>query len=526
MTDAPKATTDDTAARVLREVLKTPAFREIIKNHFDAADPAAARELVRAAMFADPNFSLSVLAESPKRINFLVEGLVELGKQLANLPPKMADEFVANIADDLDAERFSELPRIWLPLLIHMVVSNPKALKKCFSIETNLVNAWAKAVPAAFADNPDMPDTVGAALATATDDIDFGEVREAVEAITASFTIAFKPPLEKAVQNPIVLANLVGMLPPLLNMEIELLGHALTNIEMPPEIVASAMFNTISALDAEGLGRALSATATLINQIHHGNYMLGGGEPRFQAVLTEFTDRLLSTLDPAEAAKATVALAEDAETLSRVFADAIRTRPELAVIAAQTLVGAKTALLSAAAELIEEFSDLPEETVSQIVQSFKDPSTQQAAGRVVTAMAGLVGRLDKNDPELIAELLSGTFSGADTAPFRDALVSAGTKLAQDSTKDPKALGAKINGALERFNQNVESRNKDGGYLRSVAGELDKKQLEQALKNGVDIALEALFVTADTGAAFLKAAAYGCWKMTVRAFGALKKKLVG
>jgi len=53
------------AARVLRELVRTPAFRELVKLNLAETDPERARELVRTLLWEDPNLSLSAAGVTP-----------------------------------------------------------------------------------------------------------------------------------------------------------------------------------------------------------------------------------------------------------------------------------------------------------------------------------------------------------------------------------------------------------------------------------------------------------------------------
>ncbi|MFH1149395.1 MAG: hypothetical protein V1748_02860 [Actinomycetota bacterium] len=104
-------------ARVLREVIRTPAFLEIIKTNTTGLDPEAARELVRTALLEDVNLSLSLSGTLPEVINYLLEAALEAGRVFDGLPPHLIAAFGGQVAERIDMEKVAELPRVYGPLL-------------------------------------------------------------------------------------------------------------------------------------------------------------------------------------------------------------------------------------------------------------------------------------------------------------------------------------------------------------------------------------------------------------------------
>ncbi len=104
-------------ARVLREILRTPAFNEIIKLHLSAPRPHAAADLVRVALAEDANLSLSAVATCPQRINNFVGALLAATKELERISPEMFAEFTTGLVEEIDREQLRTLPAALGPLL-------------------------------------------------------------------------------------------------------------------------------------------------------------------------------------------------------------------------------------------------------------------------------------------------------------------------------------------------------------------------------------------------------------------------
>ena len=92
-------TREGAGARVLREVIRTPAFLEIIKTNITGFEPEDARALVRTFLREDANLSLSLIGTSPVVINYIVEAILEMGLAACGVPARPAG--YVRIADDL-----------------------------------------------------------------------------------------------------------------------------------------------------------------------------------------------------------------------------------------------------------------------------------------------------------------------------------------------------------------------------------------------------------------------------------------
>jgi len=126
----PQCDPQGTGTRVLREIIRTPAFREILKLHVDSIDPASAGEMVRTLIQEDPNLSLSLMAASPRMVNYMVEALLEVGRQAGGFPPELMDEFVQQVSQEIDTNAMLRLPEVYKPLLERVSAANPEMREK------------------------------------------------------------------------------------------------------------------------------------------------------------------------------------------------------------------------------------------------------------------------------------------------------------------------------------------------------------------------------------------------------------
>lgn len=131
-----------TGSRVMREIIRTPAFRRILQLHLTGIDPGAARDTVRVLMNEDPDLSLSLLGASPAAIQYLIEALLETARQVRRFPPQMLDAYLDQVTQQIDADRLREIPETLGPLLERMLLENPERRRKMMAGFTHSLNAF------------------------------------------------------------------------------------------------------------------------------------------------------------------------------------------------------------------------------------------------------------------------------------------------------------------------------------------------------------------------------------------------
>jgi hypothetical protein len=161
-------------ARVLREIIRTPAFLEIIKMHARDLDPESAREAVRTFLWEDPEISLSLIGTMPEVVNYAVAALLELGRQMESYPEGLLDQFVREIAAEIDVERIRQLPAVLGPMIEK--TGSGEAAATAFG---KTVNAMAGVTNRAAARNPYF-------LRDAVSGVDWKEVLRAGAAVARS----------------------------------------------------------------------------------------------------------------------------------------------------------------------------------------------------------------------------------------------------------------------------------------------------------------------------------------------------
>jgi hypothetical protein len=98
----------DAADRILRELIRTPKFKESAIIILNSIDPPAARGLVRTLFWQDPGLLLSIMGSLPSLINVASEALAEVANQMNTMPPLLLRDFLNRIFAGVDGAAAGE----------------------------------------------------------------------------------------------------------------------------------------------------------------------------------------------------------------------------------------------------------------------------------------------------------------------------------------------------------------------------------------------------------------------------------
>ncbi|RLB59217.1 MAG: hypothetical protein DRI90_15695, partial [Deltaproteobacteria bacterium] len=158
---------------------------------------------------------------------------------------------------------------------------------------------------------------------------DFGLLRDTVQRRAEDLEPLVADIARIVVADPVAMANLVGILPTLANGSLRVTRQCLAALSMPPEVKASALFALLGQLDTEAAAQVINLVSSLVVELHEGNLVLGGTEPRFREVFTRLTESVLDDVDQEQAALLVVALAEDLEVIAASLGDVAWRNPDL-----------------------------------------------------------------------------------------------------------------------------------------------------------------------------------------------------
>ena len=184
---------------IVRELIRTPGFKELLMLHLRDINPDNARELVKASIWEDVVFTMSALGATPQMVNWLTEALIELGVQLNNFTLDILRDFLVRLGQDLDMERLREIPGAYAPLVNQLLLEDRAALDGLIAglgvVAEELAQAgertWRKIWNTA----------------------DFGKIRVGLTAHLEGRREELQG--EAELFNPVAISNLLGVVPPL-----------------------------------------------------------------------------------------------------------------------------------------------------------------------------------------------------------------------------------------------------------------------------------------------------------------------
>lgn len=500
------------APAVLREILRTPAFRELIRIQLGGVDGATGRELVRTLVEEEVALPLDLVGCSPAAVDAAAAAALEVGQRLAGLPDPLLLAYVEDILADLDADTARELPRVWGPLLVRTLPFATAVLAEAVeglarSVDEpgrraevvaeilegldagrigGAINALSALVIHVHDDAPGAvakSDLVGRLL----DAVDTGKLRKAAAAASSAGRDAALAAVDHGLDDPVVLANTVVAVAPLVNDGLAVVAGVLERLNLPDELLASAVLGLIDDLDGEALGRIATGAAAAINGIHAGSLTLGATEPAFRASMADLLDQALRTVDGPTVARAVIALGEDGETLSAVLADWIRRDPAVLRVWAETAARTGVPLVRGATTVVREVNALPDEPLAAAAAALVGAAQPRDVARLINELAVLAQRLHEQRPGdshlrgLLGELDLRRL-GALAATAAEQLVQAGADHPQvREALAPRAVGDRINGQLRRFNQYMDRGFEDNALLQ-VVDAVDPVELERAWRH--------------------------------------------
>jgi len=500
---------------VLRELLRTPDFKEMLQIHLRDINPENAAELVRVFLWEDPGFSLGLMAASPEILNWLLEAIAALGQELEKFPTLMLKNFLEQLGAGLDMEQLKKLPAAYAPMVDRLIWEDPEVVNKTIMFLGAITDGVLK--------------LSGSTLDKVGKTADFGKIRVA---LTAHFDARRAALGEKEwdIFNPVPLANLLGIAAPGVNYLLTILARALAGLNLPAEVLANALFQVLEDLDPKELGGFLDSLSTFINTLHAGNLVLGRDEPRFKEVLERVSENLLANMDGQQFKQSMISLGEDGAVIGQVLSGYFFATPESAAQFAHAISVLVNHGLRMAATGAGKFSELPGETLAGMAENLASEFEARELGKFVNSLVVLANRMSDQKPELIRELLGKILSAvepeelakiAKTAALqgKDAVLA---DAALSAKLRPEAIGNTINAGLAAFNR--YSAMKPAVLVTGLSagmGAIDTGELNKAVGSVVNQVVDAAVANPRVLAAVIKPVIGGAFRFVKGSVANLK-----
>ena len=538
------------SSRVMSQLLKTPAFKDLLMLSMKELDPKEPRELVKTLMWEDSALSFSALGMIPQDLNFLTAFLDELGLQLQNMPPEMFREFVAGMEEKVDKDTLKNLPAAYLPLMESLIwedADNRKRLRRGAADALNALmklgaESFEKANSVSLTENKDDPDrgeegegayggvdpvAAGAFVTSvfrwlgnaagkdekeiqasaeqksafylaALKSTNFGLIRTGIEKnAKANYEVADSV-ISYMVSDPIIFANLFSLLPPLVNNALKGTSAAINNLDFPPEILASAIFNFLDEMDGEAICSIVNGLSGFINGLHEGSLILGRDEPRFRPVLQRFMEKSFAAVNEEEAASAMLALFEDSEVILTVAADFLMQKPALATEFFPAWLTGVNAQLRGLVYFSQKLNQLAPETYEQFARELEEIPSYGDAAALINSLVQLTNTVLAKNPVLLEKVFTDLYNSLEKEEINILVRNFANAAYNFAVKEdvfartPAYAGQKVNDFLISYNKKLsEEPDKIQAAINSYFKEIDYNQFVDAIGGTMKLLTEAI-----------------------------------
>ena len=274
-----------------------------------------------------------------------------------------------------------------------------------------------------------------------------------------------------------------------------------------------------------------TAVSSLVMDVHAGDRVLGGEEPRLRAVFADFMKRVLENVDYTEATGAVVALAEELEVMSGVMVELVARDPEMVVLTTGMGARLQGVVAQALSGALGEMAAWPDELLVSVGEELAAADTVEI-GRAVDSAVTLAIRLRENNPDLNRRLLAGALRGINTERLELCLSAAATDFKEALLEnqgvrqalEPEEVGRRINDALAKFNASPAAR--PGAimdYLSGVLAVVDTGELDRAVRVVLHGMLEAVLSSGERVKMLARLGASALWRMVRLAARALANR---
>lgn len=169
------------AEGVLREILRTPLFKDILKNVLSEVDPQAGPPLVRTLILEDPEVVFSVLGAMPEIVNLAIGMFAATGEELSQtFPPRMLKALLAGTASGIDTGAFREGLGHWGGFARGMMGEFPSMEEALTRLASDGINSMASAVNRLYREDPRRLGTILSDVISGIDGPGFSEATTAL----------------------------------------------------------------------------------------------------------------------------------------------------------------------------------------------------------------------------------------------------------------------------------------------------------------------------------------------------------
>ncbi|MEM0301638.1 MAG: hypothetical protein QXI54_00530 [Archaeoglobaceae archaeon] len=386
------------------------------------ASPVKIEKDVRELLSKDLEFATTLFSLAPRTINATFGVFRGLNSYIGNFATDAVFGLLKGVANDLNA------------------IYAAKAVNDFFDQMERLRKEHPKLVA----------EVLGSKIGEFIDTMDFGKLKKFIEDSAYCATGTFEIINEKIFGNPVKLGNLITPIPAVVNASLTIANDALKRVEMPSEVLASALFGTIGKFDVEQLGKTVGSVSALINKVHEGNYVLGKGDRKFKEVAEATMEKFFNSLDVEEFRKAINAILEDLSDLSDALNNALWKNPLTIMALAPLAPTALNLLMSMGSKAISKFNELPPDLSAQVTTSLLKEVDTKKLGEILSGIAKIINGIAESDPKAISGIINSVIASSDKKELEKLLNNLVKSIMDVIASNPQILSALALPLLQSF----------------------------------------------------------------------------
>jgi len=182
--------------RILKEVMATPALKELVILQMKDIKPDTAPGVVKMLLWGDPGISMSLFGALPEAVNWLLELLLELGRQLNGLPEPLLKDILGQVGGGIDGERLKQFPEIYGQLIRRILIGEGKTPEETRAAVTSALNAALAGLDALTVKLEDNRADIARSLSEGAKALDTAALTRSLRRIGLLALAAARPPKE------------------------------------------------------------------------------------------------------------------------------------------------------------------------------------------------------------------------------------------------------------------------------------------------------------------------------------------
>lgn len=249
-------------------------------------------------------------------------------------------------------------------------------------------------------------DKVHVAFRAFIQNVDFGEVKEAVDNSRDDIAATIRACNNEIWNFPAKIVSILAVIPSLLRIQVIAAEDTIKRLnDIAPDLLTDIVLSLLRQVDAKAIGVLINEITEITRKLHTGSALLGeAGEPRFASDFREMLEMLFSSLDAKLLLDTQTRLADGKQTVNKAILDILRDRPELIKDILTNKAKATThraGFTFSKLSLLDELSD--DEFADTMVDGLSELELQEIA-EIVNLTSTLVNRLANLKPELLGSV--------------------------------------------------------------------------------------------------------------------------